>query len=105
MAYEHSTYRGDRDFPIKTTGDVLVGDAIRFDRGVFGGSFRKPIFLCFERVTGVVVANSESGRNEGSFTIRLPDGKKTRITARNLNKHGVWRQPRHDESARRVCNA
>lgn len=102
MAYQESDYRGDDEFTICCTGDCVVGDEVRFDRAEFGGSFRRPTFLGFERVTGRIVADSYGAdKQQHTFTILLANGEKTLIKGRNLYK-GVWRKPWADEAARGV---
>lgn len=101
MAYEVSTYRGDDEYPICCTGDAVVGDEIRFERAEFGGSYKRPVFLRFELVTGKIVADSYGAdKQQHTFTVALPNGSKTRIKGRNLYREGVWRKAWPDESKR-----
>ena len=79
---------------------------VRFDRAEFDGSFRNPTFLGFQRITGLIVADSYGAdRQQHTFSLLLEDGTKTKIKGRNLYRQGVWRKPWADESARRTAAA
>lgn len=79
----------------------MVGDEVRFERAEFGGSYKKPMFLRFEFVTGKIVADSYGAdKQQHTFTIELTNGTKTRIKGRNLYREGVWRKAWADESKR-----
>lgn len=59
---------------------MLVGDSVRFERAVFTGSYRKPVFAGFELMTGKIVFDSYgSEKQQHTFTLRLDDGKKMLI--------------------------
>jgi len=101
MTYQTSEYAGDESHTINCTGDCVTGDKVSFERATFSGSFRKPKFAGFERVTGEIVKDSYGAdKQQHTFTILLADGSKIRIKGRNLYANGVWRQPWADESAR-----
>lgn len=96
-----STYNGDPEYNIDCTGDVVVGDSVRFERAVFTGSYRKPFFAGFELITGKVVFDSYgSGKQQHTFTLRLAEGKKLLIKGRNLYRNGVWRKTWDNEEDR-----
>lgn len=95
------TYNGDETYTINATGDACVGDEVRFERAVFGGSFRKPTFLGYELVTGKIVADSYGkAKQQHTFTLALSDGTTLRIMGRNLYRNGLWRKQWADESER-----
>lgn len=97
-----ATYRGDETYSVSCAGDACVGDEVRFERAVFAGSFRKPVFVGYELLTGVIVADSYGkAKQQHTFTIRTEDGSEIRIKGRNLYRHGVWRKPWADEGERR----
>ncbi|MCA2999654.1 MAG: hypothetical protein ING75_13745 [Rhodocyclaceae bacterium] len=101
MQHETNTYSGDAEYRIPCTGDVVVGDHVRFDRAVFSGSFRKPVFDGFERVTAEIIADSYGqAKQQHTFSLLLPDGTKILIKGRNLYRNGVWRKPWPDEALR-----
>ena len=101
MAYNESDYTGDDQYNINCTGDCVVGDSVRFDRAVFTGSFRNAKFSHFERVTGLIIADSYgAAKQQHTFTIELSNAEKIKIKGRNLYKQGVYRQPWQDESLR-----
>lgn len=88
------------------TGDACVGDAVRFERDIFAGSWRNAKFVRREVVEGVIVADSYGAlKQQHTFTIRLTDGSKLRIKGRNLYKHTCQRKAWADESLRvAACN-
>lgn len=101
MSYTTSAYRGDELHTIDCTGDAVTGDRVCFDRATFTGSYRRPKFSGFERVTATIVADSYgAAKQQHTFTLELPDGSTTKIKGRNLYKNRVYRQPWADESAR-----
>ena len=103
MPYEVSTFSGDEEYAICCTGDAVVGDEVRFARAEFGGSFRKPVFLRFELVTGKIVAdNYGADKQQHTFTLELPNGTRSRIKGRNLYREGIWRKAWPDEAKRRL---
>jgi hypothetical protein len=101
MIWKTSDYAGDNDYHIVCTGDVVVGDNVRFDRATFTGSFRNAKFSGFEKVTGKIV-NDSYGRDkqQHTFSILLENGGKLRIKGRNLYANGIYRKPWDDESLR-----
>lgn len=104
MPYSRSTYHGDAEFAICCTGDAVVGDQVRFERAVFGGSYKRPRFLHFELVTGNIVGDSYGAeRQQHTFTIELAGGQATLIKGRNLYREGVWRKPWPNESERKAA--
>lgn len=97
----NATYRGDETYSIECTGDACVGDEVRFQRATFGGSFRRPVFLGYELVTGKIVADSYGeAKQQHTFTLLRDDGSTLRIKGRNLYRNGVWRKPWANESER-----
>lgn len=90
------------EYSIDCTGDCVVGDVVRFERSVFTGSFRRPIFSGFEIVEGRIVKDSYgAAKQQHTFTIELADGSKMLIKGRNLYRHGVHRKPWEDEARRK----
>ncbi len=91
-------------FSIDATGDVVTGDHIRFERDMWGGTYRKPKWLGTEVVTGIVVRDSYgTAKQQHTFTIEYYPKSgygQTRIKGRNLYKHGVMRKAWRDESQR-----
>lgn len=80
---------------------MLVGDSVRFERAVFKGSYRKPVFARFELMTGKIVFDSYgSEKQQHTFTLRLDDGKKMLIKGRNLYRNDVWRMAWDNEHDR-----
>ena len=98
------------DFPVDATGDVVVGDTIRFQEGVFGGSFRKPTFVGNRTIEAEVVRDSYGAdKQQHTFTLRvlrsegaepLAPGTTTRRKGRNVYRNGTQRQRWADETAR-----
>lgn len=101
MSYATSDYRGDDLHCIPATGDVVVGDAICFERATFTGGFRNARFAGFERITGQVVKDSYGReKQQHTFTIELEGGTTLQIKGRNLYSEAVYRKPWANESAR-----
>jgi len=97
-------FGGDKTYPINTTGDVVVGDQISFQRATFSGSFRNAKFEGFERVDAKIVKDSYGkDKQQHTFTLELPDGTTTKIKGRNIYKEGTWRKPWEDESLRKAA--
>jgi hypothetical protein len=101
---DESSYEGDRTYSICCTGDAVVGDEVRFDRALFGGSWRKPMFVGVELVTGKIIRDNYGvNKQQHTFTLHV-GGKRTgyeiRIKGRNLYRNGLWRKPWADEAAR-----
>lgn len=93
---------GDSVYHINCTGDVCVGDQVKFSRAVFSGSYRSPKFSHMEVVEGLVCADSYgSDKGQHTFTIDLGDGVKTFIKGRNLYRNGVYRKPWDNEELRK----
>ena len=100
----HDAFRGDNEYCIDCTGNVVVGDEVRFDKAIFKGSYRRPKFVGFERITGRVIKDSYGkAKQQHTFTLLLEDGSKMLIKGRNLYRHGVFRKPWPDEGARRAA--
>jgi hypothetical protein len=101
MGYENSGYQGDAEYPLCCTGDVVVGDEVRFDRATFTGSFRNAKFAGFERITGKVIADSYGvSKQQHTFTLALADGTRVKIKGRNLYANEVYRKNWQDEARR-----
>lgn len=97
---ESSTYRGDAEHSIECTGDAVVGDEVCFERAMFSGSYHRPQFAGFERVTGTIEADSYGeAKQQHTFTIETAAGR-IRIKGRNLYRNRVWRRPWTDETER-----
>ena len=100
-AFETNTYSGDEEYRIPCTGDVVTGDHVRFERAVFGGSYKRPTFEGFVLLTAEVIADSYGqDKQQHTFTLILADGAKTLIKGRNLYRNSIWRKPWPDEALR-----
>ncbi len=98
------------EFSINCTGDVVVGDIIKFTEGVFGGSFKKPKFIGNREIVAKVINdNYGSLKQQHTFTIEviessgeqpLKTGAKTTRKGRNIYRNGTWRRPWNDEENR-----
>lgn len=100
-SFEEPTYKGDSEYNIDTTGDVVVGDEVAFERAMFTGSWKNPKFDGFELVNGKVIKDSYGkDKQQHTFTLELKDGSTMRIKGRNLYKNGTWRKKWEDESLR-----
>ena len=89
---------------IDATGDVVSGDSVKFKRGIFSGSFKRPKFEGYEDVEGKILKESYGDKTgQHTFTIQTPDGGSFRIMGRNLYKHGVMRQQWDDEASRVIA--
>ena len=89
---------------------VVVGDVIRFEEGVFGGSYRKPSFLGTRKIKALVLRESYGEKKQQhTFTIRILDSsgydplskkKEVRRKGRNIYRHGVermlWKPSKRD---------
>lgn len=104
------------DFPINCTGDVVVGDTIRFTEKVFSGSFRNPKYEGNRTITAQVVADSYGiAKQQHTFTLMVincaSDGNapcvlgRTTRKGRNIYRNGCARQAWPDESSRRAIAA
>jgi len=103
------------DFTYGCTGDVVVGDIIRFTEAVFGGSYRSPRYLG-DRVIKAEVLRDSYGRDkqQHTFTLRvvassgvdpIAAGTVTRRKGRNVYRNGTVRKPWPDEAARDAARA
>ena len=104
MPYKDPTFSGDEEYSVCCKGDCVVGDEVRFERARFAGPYRRygrSHFDGFELVTGKIVADSYGAdKQQHTFTLELPDGKKMRIKGRNLYRNGTWRKRWADETTR-----
>jgi len=101
MSYQQSNFRGDETYTIHSTGDVVVGDEVAFERATFTGSWRNASFAGFERVEGKVIRDSYGRtKQHHTFTLELSDGSELKIKGRNLYRQGVYRKRWADESSR-----
>jgi len=104
MGYQVATYKGDDEYTTNCTGDVCVGDEVRFERATFTGSYRNAKFAGFEMVTGKIIGDSYgAAKQQHTFTLELEDGSTTRIKGRNLYANGVYRKEWEDEGARNMA--
>lgn len=98
-----ANYKGDEFYSIYCTGDAVVGDDVCFERATFGGSFRKPKFAGFEKITGKIIKDSYGKeKQQHTFTLQLVDNSIIRIKGRNLYKESTWRKSWEDESKRQI---
>ena len=106
MAYQESSFRGDGKHSIQATGDVVVGDKVKFERAKFTGSFRNAKFAGFELVEAKVIKDSYGkDKQQHTFTLEHPSGETSRIKGRNLYANGVYRQPWENEEDRKKVAA
>ncbi len=96
-----------KQFNINCTGDCCVGDIVQFERGVFGGSYRKPEFLYNEEITAEIIKDSYGqAKQQHTFTILIlatngrKESQQTTIKGRNLYRNGTKRIAWNDESLR-----
>lgn len=95
---------------IPATGDVVVGDEIRFTESVWGGSYRKRIYCGDRFVRGEVLRESYgAAKQQHTFTIRIREssgsdaiepGTKIRRKGRNIYRGKPDRLQWADESDR-----
>ena len=98
-------------FSINTTGDVVTGDVIQWEEGVFTSS-KKPKFLGNRTVRAVVVKDSYgSDKQQHTFTILplassgaqpIAAGKQTTRKGRNIYRNGTMRMPWINEDKRQA---
>lgn len=96
-------------YTVDCAGDVVVGDTVCWSENVFAGSLRQPQRLGQRTIEATVT----SGTTLFVLTVlavtgtvlesecNITPGTVLRRTARNLYRHGTWRKPWADESARR----
>lgn len=102
--YSEPDFNGDIEYKINCTGDVVVGDEVRFQKVVFTGNYKNPKFSHFELVTGRVVKDNYGDyKQQHTFTLELPDGSRTLIKGRNLYRNGCWRKPWENEADRQTA--
>ena len=86
---------------IDCTGDAVVGDEVKFERAVYTGTYPNAKFSHDETIEAVVISDSYGEqKQQHTFTLLLPNGKKTRIKGRNLYRNGVLRKTWVDEFKR-----
>lgn len=101
-------------FSIDCTGDVVIGDHVRFKETVFQGPrHRKPTAVGSRTIEARVVADSYgSAKQQHTFSLEVTraDGFEapapgTRLLrkGRNVYRHGCWRRPWSDEGRRRLA--
>lgn len=98
------------EFSINCTGDVVSGDHIRFNEGVFSGSYRKPKFQGERIIEARVIRDSYGdAKQQHTFTLEvtasegedaLPVGKTIRRKGRNVYRNGTHRKPWGNETQR-----
>lgn len=94
-------FSGDDVYSIECTGDACVGDEVKFSRAIFDGTYPNSIFIGFDLVSAVVVADSYGKeKQQHTFTLAKPDGTKIRIKGRNLYRNRCFRKPWPNESDR-----
>ena len=91
-------------YPIDCTGDAVVGDFVMFERAVFEGSYRRPIFVENETIHAQIVKDSYGAdRQQHTFTLKTAGGRTFRIKGRNLYRNGTRRMAWPDESKRQLA--
>ena len=98
------------EYTINCTGDVCVGDVVRFTEAVFDGSFRRPRHVGDRTLTARVVSDSYgSDRQQHTFTLEVLGcegtqpvavGSRVRRKGRNVYRNGTWRAAWDNESER-----
>ena len=97
-------------YSIPCTGDAVVGDRVRFDEAVFGGSHRRPTFQGVRTIEAEIVAdNYGAEKQQHTFSMvvltcsgvsPIEPGKRIRRKGRNVYRRSTWRALWADESAR-----
>ena len=101
MPYQETTYVGDADYTINCTGDCVVGDEVRFDRGIFTGSYKKPKFAGYELVSAQIIRESYGEqKQQHTFILETDKGETIRIKGRNLYRNNTYRKPWKNEKER-----
>ena len=91
-------------FNIVSTGDVVVGDHVKFERDIWGGTWKKPKHLGTETIEAIVIRDSYGkDKQQHTFTLEVYDGSELRIKGRNLYKHGVFRKKWRNEDERKTA--
>ena len=91
-------------YPIDCTGDAVVGDFVMFERAVFEGSYRRPVFVENETIHAEIIRDSYGAdRQQHTFTLKTADGRTLRIKGRNLYRNGTRRMAWPDESQRQLA--
>lgn len=92
---------------IDATGDVCIGDYIKFEKAIFeGGSFsgrfkKKARFIGTETITGLIIKDSYGkDKQQHTFTLQLYDNSKMLIKGRNIYRNGCQRLLWFDETLR-----
>lgn len=98
------------EFEINCTGDVCVGDIIRFSEAVFAGSFRRPQHVGDRVLIARVTADSYgSNKQQHTFTLEIlacegaepiAAGTRLRRKGRNVYRNGTLRRAWDDERER-----
>jgi len=97
-------FKGDSAYCINCTGDVVVGDRIRFSRTKFSGSFRNAKFAGYDLITATVIKDSYgAAKQQHTFTLLLNDGTKILIKGRNVYANSCYRLLWEDESQRLIA--
>jgi len=106
MLMDAEFFKGDERYCVDCTGDAVVGDTVCFDKAIFTGSFRSPVFSHYERVEGEIINDSYGAeKQQHTFTIKLNCGVVVIIKGRNLYRNGLFRQPWQDEAQREILLA
>lgn len=102
-----------RLYKLNATGDVVAGDVIKFDEGVFGGSYKKPTFKGMRTIEARVLAESYgAAKQQHTFTLEIlksngvegnkyNPGDRTTRKGRNIYRNGTWRKEWKDEELRK----
>lgn len=95
-------------YNIDCTGDCVVGDRVKFEKAVFGGSFRNPIFVKNEILEAEIIKDSYGkDKQQHTFTLRVfatdgqaHDDRIIKMKGRNLYRNGIKRREWEVESKR-----
>jgi len=102
MLKEKADFSDDEIYLVNSTGDCVVGDEVIFERAVFSGTYKKPIFEGYETIEATILKESYGQKTgQHTFTLKTLSGDTIRIKGRNLYRNGVWRKPWKDETLRK----
>lgn len=97
------TYNGDNIYTKNCTGDCVTGDEVAFERAIFTGTYKKPIFEGYALIRATIIKESY-GKKTGqhTFTLETDSGEIFRIMGRNLYANGIYRKTWINEDERNL---
>jgi len=113
MRYKVDERRWNKNMWLEATGDVVVGDLIRYQENVFHGSHRRPQHVGKRQIVAEILRDSY-GEDKQQHTLTLlvlgsagtepiETGKTVRRKARNVYRNGTERLMWRDEAARELA--